>query len=260
MPLVIPTDSYASVLDVQRRSFLGEFEVNSEPSIADVEAELLLSKTRIDGTLKNLGSPFENSFAVKILGSIQTDLVAEKITPLQLDNDGRLISSNFAKWREDLRDVKNGDIDLGGDGEDDGCVYGFTNGQSYLSCDTDVTDPPVEPPVDPPAATVQVGVAWSSDDMIDDAEIVALETSTSRMLEIPALPAGESNAHLILWTADASGDIMGVRIAMQFGDQLNIFDNANAQAETVEMQAGMARITINPIGAASAGQILTVTF
>ena len=53
---------------------------------------------------------------------------------------------------------------------------------------------------------------------------------------------------------------MGVTVTMQFGDQLNIFDNDNAQAETVEMQAGMARISVNPLGAGYANQMLTVNF
>ena len=116
-------------------------------------------------------------------------------------------------------------------------------------------------PVTPPTpTTARVGVAWSTDDMIDAAEIAALVTSTGRTVEIPALPAGRTNARLILWTADASGTISGVSVTRQFGDQFNLFDNANAQAETVESQAGMARITVNPLGAAYVGQMLTVNF
>ena len=112
----------------------------------------------------------------------------------------------------------------------------------------------------PTPTTAQVGVAWSTDDTIDDAEIAALVTSTSRTVEIPALPAGETFGRLILWTADASGTLMGVTITMQFGDQRNLFDNANAEARTVEMQAGMARIMVNEVGVSYAGQMLTVTF
>ena len=122
------------------------------------------------------------------------------------------------------------------------------------SCCPDASVMPLTP------ATAQVGVAWSTDDTIDAAEIAALVTSTSRVVEIPALPAGETSARLILWTADASGDIMGVAVTMQFSDQLNIFDNANVEAQAADEQAGMARISVNPLGAAYANQMLTVTF
>ena len=109
-------------------------------------------------------------------------------------------------------------------------------------------------------ATARVGVVWSTDDMIDDAEIHALVTSTSRMVVIPALPTGETSARLILWTAEASGDPTGVEVTMQFADQLNIFDNVNVEVETAENQAGHARISVNPLGAAYAGQTLEVSF
>ena len=272
--------AYAEVSDIQARFSHIDFTASTKPTMAQVESFLDLAAGQIDVVLRRRGyklpiaeadHPTEYEFLkrVNIEGTYEQvfDPLTEAMgaaTPNTRPTKRTVPQTTFERMLAQI-DRPNAFPDLPKDTPRTPCIRrGLYH--AWEPCDEDEDDAEANGGSSgggggtPTPTTAQVGVAWSTDDTIDDAEIAALVTSTSRMVMIPALPAGETSARLVLWTADASGTIMGVTITMQFGDQHNLFDNANAEARTVEMQAGTARIMVNPVGVAYAGQMLTVTF
>lgn len=153
--LVIPDESYADLRDVERRvqqvfSYPQVYEADDEEVInglkqvgdevdqeelhrGDVQRFLKSCKTRIDGALRKINvvvnDSEEHEEARDLLRAVNADCAAERAFPPYLTDSDLNRNRVTSKWREDLKAIVGGDVDLDVDEGDE--FLGFTGGQSY---------------------------------------------------------------------------------------------------------------------------------
>ena len=130
MAIVVPDDAYAEVSDVEART-LQTFSVGGSPSIADIEKFLRSGKERLDAALRREGAPFglERTKALAVLLPINADFAAARVLAPQRERfDADLVGD---RYREELKAILAGNVDLDEDDEDEETFQAFTGGRHY---------------------------------------------------------------------------------------------------------------------------------